>query len=65
MTARIVRLGCRSTRLCLAAASGACQAPRELERLSVARYLWAAAMDGHATVGGTRSGVDVPFKDTL
>ncbi|HLT03108.1 MAG TPA: hypothetical protein VK001_13055 [Geminicoccaceae bacterium] len=33
--------------------------------LSIAPYLWAAAMDGHATVGGTRSDVDVPFKDTL
>jgi hypothetical protein len=33
--------------------------------VSVAPYLWAAAMDGHASVAGARLDVDVPFKDTL
>jgi hypothetical protein len=43
----------------------AAPAPGERWSVRVAPYLWAAAMDGHATVGDTRSDVDVPFKDTL
>jgi hypothetical protein len=33
--------------------------------ITVAPYLWATSMDGHATVGGTKADVDVPFKDVL
>jgi hypothetical protein len=32
---------------------------------TVAPYLWATAMDGHASVGGIKADVDVPFKDIL
>jgi hypothetical protein len=33
--------------------------------VEVAPYLWAAALDGNATVGGIQSDVDVPVQDTL
>src|SRR5262249_30490872 len=33
--------------------------------VTVAPYLWAASMDGHAAVGGTKSDVDVPVQDLL
>jgi hypothetical protein len=33
--------------------------------LRVAPYLWAASMDGHASVGGIKADVDVPFSDLL
>ena len=42
----------------------AARATNDRWTISVAPYLWAAAMDGHAAVAGTRSDVDVPFKDT-
>jgi hypothetical protein len=32
---------------------------------TVAPYLWAASMDGHAAVGGIKSDVDVPVQDVL
>jgi hypothetical protein len=32
---------------------------------TVAPYLWAASMDGHAAVGGIKSDVDVPVEDIL
>ena len=33
--------------------------------ITVAPYLWAAAMDGNATVAGIKSDVDVPVEDVL
>ena len=33
--------------------------------VTVAPYLWAARLDGHAKVGGIKADVDVSFKDTL
>ena len=33
--------------------------------ITVAPYLWAAAMDGHAAVAGIKSDVDVPVQDVL
>jgi hypothetical protein len=33
--------------------------------IRVAPYLWAASMDGHASVGGIKADVDVPFSDLL
>ena len=33
--------------------------------ISVAPYLWATSMDGHAAVGGIKADVDVPFSDIL
>jgi hypothetical protein len=33
--------------------------------VTVAPYLWAASMDGHAAVGGIKADVDVPFSDLL
>ena len=40
-------------------------APGDRWTITVAPYLWAAAMDGHATVGGIKSDVDVPVQDVL
>ncbi|MGH6917695.1 MAG: hypothetical protein ACREJ0_08320, partial [Geminicoccaceae bacterium] len=31
----------------------------------MAPYLWATSMDGHASVGGIKADVDVPFSDIL
>jgi hypothetical protein len=39
--------------------------PGDPWHVTVAPYLWAAAMDGHASVGGIESDVDVPFSDLL
>jgi hypothetical protein len=33
--------------------------------VTVAPYLWATSMDGHASVGGIKADVDVPFSDIL
>jgi hypothetical protein len=33
--------------------------------VTVAPYLWATSLDGHASVGGIKSDVDVPFSDLL
>jgi len=33
--------------------------------VTVAPYLWATSMDGHAAVAGTKADVDVPFSDIL
>ena len=38
--------------------------PSDRWTVAVAPYLWAASLDGHSAVGGTRSDVDVPFEDT-
>jgi hypothetical protein len=32
---------------------------------TIAPYLWATSLDGNATVGGTKSDIDIPFKDIL
>jgi hypothetical protein len=39
--------------------------PGDRWTISVAPYLWAASMDGNATVGGVKADVDVPFSDLL
>jgi hypothetical protein len=39
--------------------------PGERWTVTLAPYLWLVSMDGNATVGGVKSDVDVPFKDTL
>jgi hypothetical protein len=41
------------------------EAPEDRWHVTVAPYLWATAMDGHASVGGTKADVDVPFSDIL
>ena len=37
--------------------------PGDRWTVEVAPYLWAAALDGNATVGGIKADVDVPVKD--
>jgi len=39
--------------------------PGDRWTVTLAPYLWAAAMDGHAVVGGVKSDVDVPVQDIL
>jgi hypothetical protein len=39
--------------------------PGDRWTVEVAPYLWAAALDGNATVGGIKADVDVPFSDLL
>jgi hypothetical protein len=39
--------------------------PGDRWTITVAPYLWLAAMDGHAVVGGIKSDVDVPVEDIL
>jgi hypothetical protein len=39
--------------------------PADRWTISVAPYLWAASMDGNATVGGIKADVDLPFSDIL
>ncbi len=39
--------------------------PGDRWTITVAPYLWATSIDGHAAVGGVRSDVDVPFSDLL
>jgi hypothetical protein len=39
--------------------------PSDRWTVTVAPYLWLAAMDGHAVVGGIKSDVDVPVQDIL
>jgi hypothetical protein len=39
--------------------------PGDRWTVTVAPYLWAASMDGHAAVGGIKADVDVPFSDLL
>jgi hypothetical protein len=40
-------------------------APSDRWNVTVAPYLWATSMDGHASVGGVKADVDVPFSDLL
>jgi hypothetical protein len=39
--------------------------PSDRWTVAVAPYLWAASMDGHAGVAGTKADIDVPFSDLL
>jgi hypothetical protein len=39
--------------------------PGDRWHVTVAPYLWATAMDGHASVGDIKADVDVPFSDIL
>lgn len=49
--------------LLLAGASGAEPPPEDRWELRVAPYIWLPAMDGHATVAGTRAEVDTTISD--
>jgi hypothetical protein len=39
--------------------------PRDRWTVTVAPYLWATSLDGHAAVRGIKADVDVPFSDLL
>lgn len=39
--------------------------PDDRWRFALAPYVWMIALDGNATVGGIKTDVDVPFKDSL